>query len=90
MKKAELIEAISDRSGRSRAAVDDVLRALSHTVSTQLEEGGEVTLPGIGKFGTKARGARLARNPRTGERVEVPAKTVITFKTTKRLADKIA
>ncbi|WP_107497716.1 HU family DNA-binding protein [Thalassobius sp. I31.1] len=90
MKKSELIAAIAKAGQTSNADAERSLIVLADVVRTALESGQKVTLPEIGTFSTKERKARKGRNPRTGEAIDVPAKTVAHFKPTPSLADLIA
>lgn len=79
MNKAELVDAVAEHLGDRRtaeAAVDGVLHAVMRTV----RDGGRVALSGFGVFEPRARAARTARNPRTGEAVEVAETTVPAFR----------
>ena len=89
MTKNELIAAIAEASGKSKADVSSVLSSLASLVSTTLKSGGDVTLGGVGKFSAVKRDARQARNPSTGAMIDVPAKTVVKFKAGKELADAV-
>lgn len=90
MTKAELIAAISDDTEMHASVIDKVLDGLARTTAKRLGEGGEVTIPGLVKLGTKARAARKGRNPGTGETIDIPAKTVVSTKVLKGLADHVA
>lgn len=79
MNKTQLVEAVTARIGDRRtalAAVDGVLETIVRTVGA----GESVSLTGFGVFESRARAARIARNPRTGEVVAVPATTVPAFR----------
>lgn len=90
MTKNELIAAIADETGKSKADVSAMLTSLGGIVAKTLKAGDEVTLSGIGKLTSAKREAREARNPSTGATIKVPAKTVVKFKVTKDLADAVA
>jgi DNA-binding protein HU-beta len=85
MNKGELIDAVANSAGLSRAdsakAVDGVLDAISGALSG----GGSVSLVGFGTFSVNARAARAGRNPRTGETIHIPASNVPKFKAGKAL-----
>ncbi|MCH7503934.1 MAG: HU family DNA-binding protein [Proteobacteria bacterium] len=85
MNKGELIDAVANSAGLSKAdstkAVDGVLDAISRT----LGGGGSVSLVGFGTFSVNARAARAGRNPRTGETIHIPASNVPKFKAGKAL-----
>jgi DNA-binding protein HU-beta len=90
MTKNELIAAIADETGKSKADVSAVLASMAGVVTKALKDGGDVTLGGIGKLAAAKREAREARNPATGAMIKVPAKTVVKFKVTKDLAEAVA
>ena len=78
MNKAELIEALTARIGdrkQAATALDAVLDEIQRTVS----KGGKISLAGFGVFEKRARAARTARNPRTGETVNRPASKTARF-----------
>lgn len=66
-----------------------VVSTILDSIVEQLAEGGRVELRGFGAFSTRARKARIGRNPRTGEAVEVQAKRVPHFKPGKELREKL-
>lgn len=86
----DLAEAIADNSGSSKAEVERHLRAGFDEITSALAEGREVAVPGFGKFVAAEQSARTARNPASGETIEVPAKTVPKFKAGKSLKDAVA
>lgn len=79
MNQADLISAVAKKTGLTKADVDAVLASTAEAALASLKGGVEVTLPGLGKLKTVARAARKARNPKTGEAVNVPARTVVKF-----------
>ncbi|MDA0993949.1 MAG: HU family DNA-binding protein [Proteobacteria bacterium] len=89
MNKRELIEAVAASAGLSKAdatkAVDGVLDSVTRT----LAGGGGVSLVGFGTFSVKARAARMGRNPRTGEAIQIKASKVPGFKAGKALKDAV-
>ena len=80
MNKKELIEAIADKTGESKRLVNDVLDTTLDTIEKAVKKGERVSIPGFGTFERRARAARTARNPRTGEEIKVPARKVPAFK----------
>ena len=90
MTKNELIAAIAEGTGKTKADVGTILTSLATTVSKTLKDGGDVTLGGVGKLSAAKREARQARNPSTGAMIDVPAKTVVKFKVAKDLAETVA
>lgn len=89
MNKGELIDSVAASAGLSKAeatkAVDGVLDSISQT----LAGGGSVSLVGFGTFKVKHRAARMGRNPRTGEAIQIQASNVPGFKAGKGLKDAV-
>jgi DNA-binding protein HU-beta len=79
MNKTQLVDALADRLGDRRTAAAAV-EGLLETIVDKVRSGETVTLTGFGVFEGRARAARTARNPRTGETVPVPATTVPAFR----------
>ncbi|EGX61744.1 HU family DNA-binding protein [Streptomyces sp. ID05-04B] len=74
MNRSELIAALSDRASVARKDVDAVLTAFAETVGEVVAKGDEkVTIPGFLTFERTHRSARTARNPQTGEPIQIPA-----------------
>ena len=89
MNQSELITKVAEITGESRKAVESVLKTTADIVAAELQEGGEVTLPGLGKLQTKDRAARTGKNPKTGEPLAIPAKRVPHFSATKALKEAV-
>ena len=87
MTKNELIAAIADETGKTKADVTAILTSLGAVVAKTLKSGDDITLGGVGKLSAAK---REARNPSTGATIKVPAKTVVKFKVTKDLAEAVA
>ena len=87
MNKAELIAAVSDRTGLSRKDSEKALGAVLDAVTETLVEGDKVQLVGFGVFETKQREARTGRNPQTGAEIQIPASRSPVFKAGKVLKD---
>ena len=90
MNKAELISAIAVKADVSKKDAEAVLTAALDTITEALAEGEKVQLVGFGSFELKKRAARLGRNPKTKEAIEIPASVVPTFKAGKALKDAVA
>ena len=80
MTKAELVTAMADRTGLSKAQAKDALDAFVASVSMSLKAGKEVRVVGFGSFVPVKRPAGTARNPRTGETVNRPASKTARFR----------
>ena len=81
--KADLIGAAAARTGISRPCVKTVLDALLEEIDACTSAGSKVAIQGWGQFEMKERAARTGRNPRTGEQIEIPASSRLTFKASK-------
>lgn len=87
MNKGDLIKAISDQSGISKASATDALNAVIGGISGALASGDKVTLVGFGTFSVSQRAARTGRNPATGKVIKIAAKKQVKFKAGKELDD---
>lgn len=90
MNKAELVAAVAEKTGLSKKDSEKAVNAAFDAISAELVEGGKVQLVGFGSFETKVRNARVGRNPRTKEEIEIPASRVPAFKAGKALKDAVA
>lgn len=89
MKKAELINAVATEMNTAKHIADEALFALGKVLQRQLVAGEPLLIPGIGTFSILHKSARLGRNPKTGDTVEIAAKKTVKFKATKTLADAV-
>lgn len=89
MTKAELVEIISQETGVSKKDTGLIVNLIMDNISQALVSGDKVELRGFGSFKVKTRRARLARNPRTGAAVNVPAKRVPFFKSSNDLKGRL-
>ena len=81
MIRSELLQTLADENPELKASdVEKMLDCFFEAICTQLAQGGRVELRGFGAFSTRERDARVGRNPRTGEAVNVPSKRVPYFK----------
>jgi DNA-binding protein HU-beta len=80
MNKKELIDAMAIRTGSSKADADRAVGALIETISDTLKKGDSVSLVGFGSFEARERAARIGRNPKTGEELNIAASRVPAFK----------
>lgn len=89
MNKAGLVEVVHAQLGGTKVQAEAVVDTVFDTITKNLKKGEEVAIAGFGKFVAKARAARDARNPKTGETVKVPATTVPKFSAAKALKDAV-
>jgi len=87
MTKAELIEEVSRAVEMTRKDSEVIVEAIFDSVVRALHSGDRIEIRGFGSFRTHQRQPRVGRNPKTGARVEVPAKRVPSFKPSKELKD---
>ena len=80
MKKAELVEAIAQKAGLSKADANRALDATFEVITKALKKGERVPVAGFGTFNVSKRKAREGRNPQTGATVKIPARKAVTFK----------
>jgi DNA-binding protein HU-beta len=80
MNKADLVNSIAKQTGLSKSKSSEVVDTFVSVVSESLSKGEKVTLVGFGTFTTSRREARKGRNPKTGEIINISAKTVARFK----------
>ena len=90
MNKTDLITAAAEKSGISKKDAERVVNALLDTVTASLVKGEKVQLSGFGIFEVKEREARVGRNPRTKESIQIPATKTPAFKASKTLKDEVA
>lgn len=90
MTKAELIKALSTKTGMGVAQTENILARLADITAESILDKGEALIPGVGKLELKFRNARIGRNPKTGEEHEIPARRAVKFKAAKALKDAVA
>lgn len=90
MIRSELVQLLSrDNPGLSPREVERIVDCFFESVSAQLAAGGRIELRGFGAFSTRARDARVGRNPRTGASVQVESKRVPYFKAGKEMRQRL-
>jgi DNA-binding protein HU-beta len=87
--KSELLKELANQTGLKKKEVENIMQALRSTIYKTLRKEHKIKLDGLGVFQLKDRKARIARNPRTGETVNVPAKKVVKFRVLKVLKEAI-
>lgn len=90
MNKAELVHAAAMAAEVSKKDTEAVITAALNAITQALREGDKVQLMGFGTFEVRERSARIGRNPRTQEVIEIPATAVPIFKAGKALKDCVA
>ena len=90
MNKAELIAAVAENTGMTKKDAERVVNATVETITASLVKGDKVAVSGFGIFEVKAREARVGRNPRTKETIQIPATRLPAFKAAKALKDAVS
>ncbi len=89
MNKAEIIEKVHEVLGSTKADADRAVETIIESITNTLKSGEEVSIAGLGIFSAKVRPARMGRNPRTGEPVQIQAMRVPKFRASKALKDAV-
>ena len=89
MNKQELITAAAEKTGFSKKDTEATLNAALETIAAALADNEKVQLVGFGSFEVKERAARIGRNPKTKEEIEIPASRVASFKVGKALKEAV-
>ena len=90
MNKAELISAVAEQVGTSKKDTEAVVQATLDTILRAMSEDEKVKLVGFGSFEVKKRAARIGRNPKTKEAIQIPASKAPVFKAGKAMKDVVA
>ena len=89
MRKSDMVEKIAGTFNTSKAEAERIINFYANMINEELVNNGESTIHGVGNLKVKVRAARTARNPSTGETVNVPSKKAVTFKATSSLKEKV-
>ena len=90
MNKTELIAAVAQNAGMAKKDAERAVNAMVDAITQSLVKGEKVQLSGFGIFEVKEREARVGRNPRTKETIEIPATRTPVFKASKALKDTVS
>ena len=90
MNKTELIAAVAEKTGLTKKDAERVVSAAVETIADSLIKGEKVQISGFGIFEVKAREARVGRNPRTKETIQIPATRLPAFKASKALKEVVS
>ena len=89
MKKVELVEAVAEKAGLTKADATRAIDAVFEVITDALANGDKVPLVGFGTFSVSKRAAREGRNPRTGVPVTIAARNAVSFKAGSALKDAV-
>src|SRR5246127_2232764 len=87
MTKADLIDEVSRQVELTRKDSEVIVETIFDSIVHSLRAGDKIEIRGFGSFRTRQRNSRVGRNPKTGDRVDVPAKKIPFFKPSKELKD---
>jgi DNA-binding protein HU-beta len=89
MTKTQLVAALAEGMGTDRKTATGALDAITDIITREVQQGGAVTLPGIGKIYCRERPERMVRNPATGEQIRKDADKVVKIAIAKALKDSV-
>lgn len=89
MNKTQLIQKIAENGNMTKKDAEVALKAVIDAISDAVAAGEKVQVSGFGSFDVKAREARMGRNPKTGEAVEIAASKRVVFSAAQVLKDKL-
>lgn len=89
MSKTQLVEFMAEEAGLTKADASRALEAMYKGIVKGLKEEGKVTITGFLTFTAKDKAASTGRNPRTGEAVQIPARTAVTIKAGSKLKEEL-
>ncbi|MEB3224699.1 MAG: HU family DNA-binding protein [Synechococcus sp.] len=90
MNKGELVDLVAEKAGISKKQADSVISATVEAIMETVANGDKVTLVGFGSFEPRERKAREGRNPKTNEKMQIPATTVPAFSAGKQFKEMVA
>ena len=89
MTTADLVNAMAEKAGMSKADTEKAIKAFTDVITEALKAGEKIALVGFGTFSVGERAARVGQNPQTGEKMDIPAAKVPKFKPGKALKDSV-
>lgn len=89
MTKAQFVTKLADKTGLSKKEIDGVLGEMVRIITTQVKRGEDVKIPNLGTWRKRRTKARMGRNPQTGEKIKIPARTKVRFSVAKGFKDAV-
>lgn len=90
MNKAELIKAVSEKTGDTQVHASQVIEAAFAVIKQAVVDGDFVNVAGFGVFKVNARKSRVGHNPKTGEKIDIPARRVPAFQPSRNFKDAVS
>jgi len=78
--KDDMAELVAKTTGCSKTSARDAVNGMFDSIMAQCKRSGEIQIPGFGKFSVRQRAARMGRNPRTGQTIQIKASKSVGFK----------
>lgn len=89
MNKSDLINELASNTGLTKTKAGEVIDSITESMKTALSKGDKITIVGFGSFSPTKRKSRKGRNPKTGEVISIPEKTVVKFKSGSYLSESV-
>lgn len=89
MTKPELVDAVAKSTGMKKMDASNAVDAVFNAITDTLGKKEQVSIAGFGTFDVRARAARMGRNPRTGEQINIPESTACVFRPGKKMKDAV-
>ena len=89
MNNKEIIQSVSQKAALTKQATEQLLHATVQIIAETLKDGGDVKIQHFGSLEVRAHQARMVTNPRNGQKTQIPAKEVWTFKANDRLKETV-
>ncbi len=89
MTKSDIVDVLCSKLEYPRKETQEILEAMFEMIKVELEKGESIKLPGFGNFVVRSKRARVGRNPKTGEEMEITARQVLTFKPSTILRNRV-
>ena len=89
MNREGLVKLVSEKTGITQKAAEQVQKAVIELFSSTLEKGESISLVGFGSFKVVERAAREGRNPSTGKKIQIPASKTVKFTPSKSLKERV-
>lgn len=86
MNKREFVKAVAAESGLTEVEAAKAVAAMQKVVAGSMQRGESIVIPGFGSFSVKERKARTGHNPRTGEKLKIAARKIVTFRPGSKLS----
>jgi integration host factor subunit alpha len=89
MTKSDIVDVLCSKLEYPRKETQEIIETMFEMIKVELEKGESIKLPGFGNFVVRSKRARVGRNPKTGEEMEITARQVLTFKPSTILRNRV-